>query len=68
MTDEIPLNPPVTPRVLLTVDEVAAILHHHPVTIRRQLRAGTLPGVKHGATWYVRWADLDRLMTPDGGL
>jgi hypothetical protein len=60
MTDERP------EAALLSPDDVALLLHRHPVTIRRQLRAGLLPGVKHGGAWYVRRQDLDRLMTPDG--
>ncbi|MDR3739312.1 MAG: helix-turn-helix domain-containing protein [Terracidiphilus sp.] len=44
---------------LLTVEEAAARLKMHPVTVRRMLRAGQLPGRKVGARqWRVSAAAL----------
>jgi excisionase family DNA binding protein len=44
---------------MLTVDEAAAELKMHPVTIRKLLRGGDLPGVKVGPRqWRIRKADL----------
>jgi hypothetical protein len=37
----------------LGVDQVAATLHMHPVSVRRLLVAGRLPGTKVGRAWLV---------------
>ena len=37
----------------LTVEQAAARLHVHPITIRRHLRSGTLRGSKLGKLWRV---------------
>lgn len=49
---------------LLTVAEVAQILRVAPVTVRRMILSGELPGVKIGNQWRVRADDLRRLMQP----
>ncbi len=37
---------------LLSVEEVAAIIDRHPEVVRRQVRAGRLPGEKIGRVWF----------------
>jgi diguanylate cyclase (GGDEF)-like protein len=39
---------------LLSVEEVAAVLHRHPEVVRRQARAGRLPAEKIGRVWFFR--------------
>jgi excisionase family DNA binding protein len=47
----------------LTVDEAAAILRVHPVTVRSMFKSGELPGFKAGREWRISksalagWAD-----------
>lgn len=36
-----------------TVEQAANLLHVHPITVRRQLRSGTLRGIKTGKLWRV---------------
>ncbi|MFI2102477.1 helix-turn-helix domain-containing protein [Isoptericola sp. NPDC019693] len=47
---------------LIEADTVAALLHRHPVTVRKNLREGVIPGVKIGGRWYVSSRVLDRLL------
>jgi len=49
---------------LVPADEAAARLHRHPITLRRDLRAGTLPGRKVGGRWFMSSTDLDRITGP----
>jgi len=39
---------------MLSVDEVAAAIHRHPEVVRRQARAGRIPGEKIGRVWFFR--------------
>jgi diguanylate cyclase (GGDEF)-like protein len=39
---------------LLSVEEVAAAIRRHPEVVRRQARAGRLPGEKIGRVWFFR--------------
>jgi len=39
---------------LLSVEEVAALIHRHPEVVRRQARDGRLPGEKIGRVWFFR--------------
>jgi excisionase family DNA binding protein len=47
----------------LNVDEAAAILRVHPVTVRSMFKSGELPGFKAGREWRISrsalagWAD-----------
>ena len=43
---------------LLSVDEVARVIRRHPEVVRRQARAGRLPGEKIGRGWFFRPARL----------
>ncbi len=47
----------------LNVNEVAARVGMHPVTIRRLLRDGELPGRKVGSQWRVAVDDLNDWMS-----
>ena len=48
---------------LFTVDEVAAILHQHPVTLYGLIRAGALPAVRLGTrSIRIREADLEQYL------
>lgn len=53
------VDAPLQPGTTLAVEEVARRLGRHPDTIREDLRAGRLPGVKIGRSWRVVAADLD---------
>lgn len=44
----------------LTVAEVAAYLHLHPLTVRRLFNDGTLPARKVGRRWQIDRAELER--------
>lgn len=39
---------------LLSVEEVAALIHRHPEVVRRQARDGRLPAEKIGRVWFFR--------------
>lgn len=48
---------------MLTAEEAAAILDVHPVTVRKLLREGRLPGVKVGTQqWRIPPAQLEAFM------
>lgn len=51
----------------LTVEEVAEILSYAPVTIRRKLRSGELPGVKLDKEWRISRPDLQQWWSEQGG-
>lgn len=58
-----PLPPPATPnRAWLSVEELARLLGRHPDTVRDDLRAGRLPGVKVGRSWRTPVADLEAFL------
>ncbi|MBN1937452.1 MAG: serine hydrolase, partial [Anaerolineae bacterium] len=46
--------------VTLTVAEVAAYLHLHPLTVRNLIRRGELPARKVGREWQIERAELER--------
>lgn len=46
---------------LVPAEEAAPRLHRHPITLRRDLREGRVPGVKIGGRWFLSSAALDRL-------
>ncbi len=48
----------------LTLQEAADLLGVHYMTAYRYVRTGRLPGVRVGAHWHVRRADLDRIAEP----
>jgi excisionase family DNA binding protein len=55
----------VTDDPLLTVDEVAARLRAHPVTVRQWLREGRVRGFRPGGKktgWRVRQSELERFI------
>ena len=45
---------------MMTVDEVAAYLQLHPLTVRRLAREGSIPAFKIGRQWRVKRALLDQ--------
>ena len=45
---------------LMTIDEVAAYLQFHPLTVRRLARDGEIPAFKIGRQWRVKRELLDR--------
>lgn len=47
---------------VLTVPEVASQLRVHPMTVRRMIKAGTLPAFKVGRDWRIRTDDVDALI------
>ena len=49
----------------LTLDEAAKFLQMHPVTVRRHLRAGKLPGRKIGGEWRISRTALEQFLTGD---
>ncbi|MDP9365277.1 MAG: helix-turn-helix domain-containing protein [Chloroflexota bacterium] len=59
-------RPAQTPR-MLTIDEAAAVLRMHRVTVYRHVNGGRLPSVKVGGRRLVPAAELDKLLTPQAG-
>jgi len=56
---------------LVPAEAAAPQLRRHPVTLRRNLRDGTIPGIKVGGRWFMSSAVLDRMLageavTPPG--
>jgi excisionase family DNA binding protein len=49
---------------LLTVDETARLLRVTPITVRRYIAAGRLPGLKVGRGVRVRGESVDELLKP----
>jgi hypothetical protein len=47
---------------LVPANEAAQRLCRHPVTLRRDLRDGTVPGIRIGSRWYVSSLVLQRLL------
>jgi len=41
----------MAPNEILTVEQVAALLHLHPMTVYRLVQRGKLPGFKVGGRW-----------------
>ncbi len=52
---------------LVSVDEAARFASCHPVTIRRMIRRGDLPGYKVGSHWRLKISDLEAALgaTPE---
>ena len=61
MTTPTPTQAPAEPH-LVPANEVARRTGRHPVTVRRDMRLGQLPGVKVGGRWFMASATLDRLL------
>jgi len=51
---------------LFTVSEVADLFRCDPETVKRQARAGNLPGFKFGKSWFFRMRDIDDMI--DGAI
>ncbi len=49
----------------LTLDEAAKMLQMHPVTVRRHLRNGTIPGRKIGGEWRISRMGLEAFLCGD---
>ena len=47
---------------IMTIDEVAAYLSLHPLTVRRLAREGEIPAFKVGRQWRVKRKLFDRWM------
>jgi excisionase family DNA binding protein len=50
---------------LLTPEEAAQYLGVSSYTVRQRLKAGELPGRKHGARWLIRVVDLAAYVEPN---
>lgn len=61
---EPPLPTLATAVNLVTVADIAARLHVNRITVRRWIKAGTLPATKVGKEYRVQVADVIRLVTP----
>jgi excisionase family DNA binding protein len=62
-------TPEVSPSLfepLLTAKEAAALLHIHPMTLRRWARSGTLPCRKVADAWMFRASELSAWVTAGG--
>lgn len=55
-----PAQSTTTQEDTMTIDEVAAYLRLHPLTVRRLAREGILPAYKVGRRWQIGRADLER--------
>lgn len=51
----------MTPKDILTAEEVAEFLRIHPYTVRRLARAGKLPGFRVGGQWRFDKKQIDGL-------
>lgn len=49
---------------VVTVADIAARLHVNRITVRRWIKAGTLPATKVGKEYRVHVADVIKLVTP----
>lgn len=47
---------------LVPAEQAAPQLKRHPVTLRRNLRDGTVPGIKVGGRWFMSSTVLDRML------
>lgn len=47
---------------LFTVSEVANLFRCDPETVKRQARAGKLPGFKFGKSWFFRMQDINGMI------
>ena len=52
----------MTPKDVLTVEEVAEYLRIHPYTVRRLARTGKLPGFKVGGQWRFNRSQMNILI------
>ena len=55
-----PSQSPTSQDDTMTINEVAAYLHLHPLTVRRLAREGVLPAYKVGRRWQIGRVDLER--------
>lgn len=58
-----PTTTAATAPEILTPRDAAALLHLPESSVRSLLRTGRLPGVRFGALWRIRRADVDRLFS-----
>ncbi len=52
----------MSPKDVLTAEEVAKHLRIHPYTVRRLVRDGKLPGFKVGGQWRFNRTEMDAFM------
>ena len=53
---------------ILTVEEVAKLLHLHPITVYRLVKKGKLPAFKVGSRWRFRQNELEAWMAEQSRL
>lgn len=46
---------------LVPVEQAAPRMGRHPITLRRDLREGNVPGIKVGGRWFMSSQVLDRI-------
>lgn len=51
--------------LIMTVDNVACVLHQHPVHVRNLCRNGNLPAVKIESRWFISTSKFAAMI--DGG-
>ena len=51
----------MTPKDILTAEEVAELLRIHPYTVRRLAREGKLPGFRIGGQWRFNRKEFEAL-------
>ena len=52
---------------IMTVQEVAELLHFHEITILKCLHSGKIPGIKIGSVWRIWKPNLMKLLEPMDG-
>jgi hypothetical protein len=53
---------------LIPAEQAAKLLARHPITLRRDLREGRIPGVRIGGRWFVSSAVIDLITAPPAHL
>jgi excisionase family DNA binding protein len=46
-----------------TVEEVAALIHYHPESVRRAIRQGRIHALQFGAGWRIPAPEVARILT-----
>ncbi len=49
---------------LVTINALAKMGGPHPQTLRRMIQNGEIPGVRIGRKYFIRKAELEKLLTP----